>query len=67
MIAANQRVGDRVPLPVADDAVKSIVVHKPDGAAVTIAREAGVFRRNRSTRRVYHRHAGRRVVVCRQS
>ena len=28
---------------VADDSVKSIVVNKPDGAAVTIARETGVF------------------------
>jgi Aerotolerance regulator N-terminal/von Willebrand factor type A domain len=43
VIAANQRVGDRVPIVVADESVKSMVVHKPDGAAVTIARETGVF------------------------
>ena len=43
VIAANQRVGDRVPLPVADDAVKSMIVRKPDGAAVTIARQTAFF------------------------
>ena len=36
-------VGDRVPLPVVDDAVKSMIVHKPDGAAVTIARQTAFF------------------------
>ena len=43
VIAVNQTVGDRVPIVVADESVKSVVVHKPDGAAVTIGRAAGVF------------------------
>lgn len=43
VIAANQKVGDRVPLVITDEAVKSITVHKPDGSAVTIARTTGVF------------------------
>ena len=43
MIAANQRVGDRVPLGITDEAVKNVTVRKPDGSAVTIARTAGVF------------------------
>ena len=43
VVAANQRVGDRVPLPVDAAAVKSMVVHKPDGAAVTIAPQTTFF------------------------
>ena len=43
VVAANQRVGDRVPLPVTDDPDKSMIVHKPDGAAVTIARQSAFF------------------------
>jgi Aerotolerance regulator N-terminal/von Willebrand factor type A domain len=43
VIAANQHVGDRVPLPVIADTDKGIVIHKPDGIAATVARESGVF------------------------
>jgi hypothetical protein len=43
VIAANQRVGDRVPIIVADESIKNIVVKKPDGAALTVPRETGVF------------------------
>ncbi len=43
VIAANQRVGDRVPLSIADDSIKSIVVKKPDGTAATIAPQTGSF------------------------
>jgi Aerotolerance regulator N-terminal/von Willebrand factor type A domain len=43
VVAANQRVGERVPIVIADESIKSIVVQKPDGGAVTIARETGVF------------------------
>ena len=30
-------IGDTVPLPVADEPVKSMIVHKPDGTTVTVA------------------------------
>ncbi len=43
VVAANQRVGDRVPLPATDDAIKSTTVRKPDGTSVTIARQAAFF------------------------
>ena len=43
VIAANQRVGDRVPLPAADAAEKNLIVHKPDGASVTIDRQTAFF------------------------
>ena len=43
MVAANQRVGDRVPLPAADAAAKNTIVRKPDGALVTIARATAFF------------------------
>jgi sirohydrochlorin ferrochelatase len=33
--AANHIVNDRVPLPVSDDSTKGLVIHKPDGAAIT--------------------------------
>ena len=43
VLAANQRVGDRVPLPTPDDAVPSMIVHKPDAASVTIAHRTAFF------------------------
>jgi Aerotolerance regulator N-terminal/von Willebrand factor type A domain len=41
--AVNLRVGQRVPLPVADDAGKSMIVHKPDGASVTLSPQTAYF------------------------
>ena len=43
VVAANQRVGDRVPLPVVDEADKSMIVRKPDGTSVTVARQSAYF------------------------
>jgi hypothetical protein len=41
--AANQRVGQRVPLAVVGDAKMSMTVHKPDGASVTVASTSPFF------------------------
>jgi len=43
LATVNQRVGERVPLPVADDSVKSVIVRKPDGASVTVPATSAFF------------------------
>jgi hypothetical protein len=43
VIEASQRIGERVPLPLADDTVKSMIIHKPDGAGVTVATTSKFF------------------------
>jgi hypothetical protein len=40
---SNLKVNDPVPLPVAEDAVRGLVVHKPDGSTVTTDPGAGSF------------------------
>jgi hypothetical protein len=41
--ASNHRVGERVPLPVWDDDARTVIVRKPDGTAVTVARSSAFF------------------------
>ncbi len=43
VIAAHQRIGDRVPLPSADDAAKSTIIRKPDGNSVTLPARTKFF------------------------
>jgi hypothetical protein len=43
LTAANQRIGERVPLPPADDGTKSVLVHKPDGTSVAVAAANAFF------------------------
>jgi hypothetical protein len=43
VVAADQRVGARVPLPVAEDTAQSMIVHKPDGVSVTMAPRSAFF------------------------
>lgn len=41
--AASKLVGEPVPLPLVDESVKSMIVHKPDGTTVTLAPQKAIF------------------------